>query len=125
MAGAYPPKGSQGEKVLKALASGRKLDVASAYHHFNVSAIGARVSELRRLGWPVRSLDLPHPNREECHDQRVKVYVLDEHFRNWFISESERLGSPDLVDPVTYGGEDGRGKFATWSKDDYERARNA
>lgn len=113
----FPNRDSQQYRLLDALLGGARVDPISAIRDLNVMIVSARVSELRRLGWPVRAKAVPHPNTEKFPAEKITVYWLDEHFRDWIGREG--LGQH----PSAYPFKDGRGKFAGWTADDYRKGQ--
>lgn len=101
----FPARGTQQWRLLEAMLEGEKITPITALIDHNVFIPAARCAELRRLGWPVRTLTVPHPNTEKFPDAKLPVYLLDEHFRLWAVN------SPDGTHPLDYPGEDGRGRF--------------
>lgn len=104
-----PPEGTQQWRVLKALLSGQRLDPITSIIECNCFAVNARVSELRKLGWPIRTLKTPHPNREAFPDATLPTYLIDAHFRSWIANNPG-------AHPFDYPDSDGRGKFADEEK---------
>jgi hypothetical protein len=102
-----PNEGGQQWRVLMGLLDGDKITPISAIIDYNCFAINARASELRKLGWPIRVIDMPHPNQEKFPGAMLPCYFMDAHFREWAISQ--RGKNPH---PLDYPGQDGRGKFA-------------
>ena len=110
----FPVKGSSQYRLLQALLGGDFVSPISAITDLNVTIVSARVSELRRLGWPIRSKEIPHPNGVKFPLDKLPVYFLDQHFRVW-IGGTEGKG----LHPCAYPFQDGRGKFSTWGESDY------
>jgi hypothetical protein len=104
-----PEKGSKAFALLHMLLRGERVTSDVAYMDLNIPALQARVSELRRRGWPIRTLEALHPRLK---NETIAVYRLDEHFRHWVLANPGRH-------PGAYPGEDGRGKFADWTEEDY------
>lgn len=102
----FPNKGSKTHKLLTYLLNGERVDPFFALMEINLPTAHARVSELRKLGWPIRSIQVPHPKL----DERVTAYVLDTHFRAWYITQQKETGT--YPHPLDYSGQEGRGKFA-------------
>lgn len=96
-----PPKGTKLYKLLGVLLKGVEVDVGYAYDNLNLSTLQARCSELRRMGWPVRTLERPHPR---LVSEMTTVYLLDTQFRRW-------LAANPAAHPKTYAVSDGRGKY--------------
>lgn len=109
MARFYPKEGTKQYALLRELLNGEEVDVLHAYLHLNLPTVQARAAELRRMGWPVRSIERPHPR---LAGETVVVYVLDKHFRIWIGQNAE-------AHPSDYPCQDGRGKFADWTAEDY------
>ena len=95
------PKG-KGYDTLQWLLAGHMLDLPTAYYELNVGALPARVSELRRLGWPINSTEAPHP---KLKDEKVMRYSMDAHFLCWWRQKGKRH-------PKDYAPQAGRGRFA-------------
>jgi hypothetical protein len=110
-----PTRGSQQERLLVALLHGVTITPINAIMDYNVLIPSARMAELRRMGWPVRSLELAHPSNKFI-GVTMTAYALDDHFRRWY-------GTPDNLGkhPGEYPGKDGRGKFEDWNSEDFER----
>lgn len=85
------PESSQGV-VLSALLQGRTLDVGQAFLEWNLPTLPSRVSELRRLGWPIRSDKQPHPR---LLGQFISVYFIDRRFRDWYSAGKHPKDYPD------------------------------
>lgn len=102
----YPAKGSKAYSLLNALLKGEVVDTVWCMVELNLQTPNARVSELRKAGWPIRSVKKPHP---KLTDEKITAYTLDNHFRRWFLHE-DVVGTRH---PLDYPGQDGRGKFAT------------
>lgn len=98
-----PPRGSKVYRLLSALLAGEEIDILYAYLELNIPAVQARCAELRAAGWPIRTLDKPHPKLPR---EKVKVYVLDTQFRRWIAENPEKH-------PRDYPVQAGRGKWAT------------
>lgn len=96
-----PPVGTKLYKLLAALLKGVEVDPGYAYMELNLSTLQARASELRKMGWPVRALEKPHP---KLINERITVYLLDSGFRRWI---AENPGTH----PREYQIQDGRGKY--------------
>ena len=101
-----PPEGSQQWRLLMGLLDGDTITPIGAIIDYNVSIPAARCAELRALGWPIRKVNVPHPNQTKFHDQFLPGYLLDAHFRRWMKTEEGRH-------PLDYPSQDGRGKFVT------------
>lgn len=110
----FPKTGSQQWRLLRALLAGDRVTPIVALVSLNVMVVSARVSELRRMGWPIRSLPSPHPNREAFPGEMLPMYFLDQHFRIWIGGPEGRGKHPGL-----YSDSDGRGKFAAWGMAEY------
>jgi len=80
-----PSRGSKQYVLLEALLRGVRVDPFIALMEWNLPSLNARVSELRKMGWPVRSIALPHP---KLRDETITAYVLDAHFRRWMIANA-------------------------------------
>ena len=88
-------------RLLAALLKGIEVDPGYAYQELNLPTLQARCSELRKMGWPVRTIDRPHPR---LINERTTYYLLDSHFRQW-------LAAHPGTHPKHYGGQSGRGKY--------------
>ena len=66
-----PTPGSQCETLLMAMQSGARLTVLTALDKYGVYACSQRMTDLRRLGWPVKSERLKLPS-----GKIVAVYFL-------------------------------------------------
>jgi hypothetical protein len=103
---AYPNPDSQQDRLLKGLLAGDKITPISAIVDYNCLIPAARCAELRRLGWPIRTTEVTHPNHEKFPRAKLTVYFIDDHFRLWYATQ------PNDVHPAEYKGQEGRGKFA-------------
>jgi hypothetical protein len=106
-----PKNGSKAYLLLGALLEGVRVDPIYATAQLNLLTVNARVSELRKLGWPIRTISVPHP---KFRRETMPSYYLDAHFRAWM---TENPGQH----PGAYPDTDGRGKFDTWTEDDFKR----
>jgi len=106
-----PNEGSKSYRLLALLLAGRTIDPRVAFDELNLPTVQARVSELRRLGWPVRSIERPHPR---LPGETMVEYSLDSHFRAWM---TENPGKH----PGEYPFKDGRGKFADMTVEEFKR----
>lgn len=112
----YPAEGTKAYKLLAALLSGQKVDPWWALDNLNLPTVHARCAELRRVGWPVRTVMEPHPR---LPGEVYPVYSLAADFRRWIVANPSRH-------PGEYQDDDGRGKFGDWTAEDYRRgARDA
>lgn len=102
----FPAEGGQQWRLLKGLLAGDKITPISSLIDYNCFAPNARCSELRKLGWPIRTLEVAHPNQDKFPGAMLPCYVIDEHFRLWAAD------APPGTHPAEYAGRDGRGKFA-------------
>lgn len=98
----YPNKGTTTHKLLYALLNGRSMTVIDTLMEFNLMTPNARVSELRKVGWPIRSLKVPHP---KLPNEEVVSYYMEAPFRKWWIDQGQK------GDPNDYPYDAGRGKF--------------
>jgi hypothetical protein len=105
-----PAEKSQQYRLLRGLLNGDRITPISSIVDYNCFAPMARCAELRKMGWPIRTLDVPHPNQDKFPGAMLPAYVLDEHFRQWVVD------SPNGAHPMDYPGQEGRGKFTTNSK---------
>jgi hypothetical protein len=96
-----PARGSKAYKLLSHLLRGVEIDAGYAYLELNLPTLQARASELRKLGWPVRALERPHPR---LINEKTVYYLLDATFRQWIAENSDKH-------PNEYPGLEGRGKY--------------
>lgn len=96
-----PTAGTKLYRLLQALLKGVEVDPGYAYTELNLPTLQARASELRKLGWPVRALERPHP---KLINERTTFYLLDSNFRQWIAANPR-------VHPKNYPGMEGRGKY--------------
>jgi hypothetical protein len=108
---AYPAIGTQQERLLKGLLAGDKITPITSIVEYNVFIPAARCAELRALGWPIRKLQVPHPNQDKFRGHMLPAYFIDDHFRYWYATQ------PNDAHPAEYKGKEGRGKFAEMSLD--------
>ena len=101
-----PSESSQNWRILMGLLDGDKITPIGSIIDYNCFAVNARCSELRALGWPIRTLKVQHPNQTKFPGEMLPCYVLDAHFRTWIKAVSGRH-------PLDYPSQDGRGKFTT------------
>lgn len=59
-----PKNGSQNDKILRHLLSGKRLTRYEAILMFRVQNITARISELRQMGFNVKSFEKVDPNNQ-------------------------------------------------------------
>ena len=114
-----PTRGSQEERILKAMLEGVILTPISAIMDYNVLIPSARVAELRRRGWPIRSLEMPHPS-DKFIGKTLTAYAFDQPFRRWY-GAVDNYGKH----PGEYPDTDGRGKFESWTVEDFRRGEKA
>jgi len=71
-------KKSQVEKILKYLASGKKLTASVAKNRFSVERLPARIYDLRELGWTIHTEKQPRGTfyQLESTEQAEAVEVL-------------------------------------------------
>jgi hypothetical protein len=50
-----PPHGTQNYRLLMAMQCGARLTVAKALNEYGVFALSQRCTELRKMGWPIKS----------------------------------------------------------------------
>lgn len=103
----FPPKGGQQWRLLEGLLAGDTISPISSIIDYNCFAPNARCSELRKMGWPIRTLELPHPRQDLFPGAMLPCYLIDQHFREW------ALAAPEGTHPMEYPGQDGRGKFGS------------
>lgn len=101
----FPAEGTQQYRLLTALLDGRMIDPITAITDLNVGIVAARAAELRRLGWSVRTMEIPHPNKADFPDATLTRYFMDQHYRAWMKD------SPAGTHPDEYPFDDGRGRF--------------
>jgi len=97
------PTPEKTRKFLVALLNGQKTTTIDTLLEFNLQTPNARASELRSMGWAIRTGNVRHPKLE---GEVIKAYYMDVHFLNWWRQHTD-------IDPFNYGAQDGRGKFAT------------
>ena len=61
---AFPPSTTKAHHLLVTLLNGIEVDTFYSLLNFNLATPNARVAELRKMGWPIRSLTRPHPRLE-------------------------------------------------------------
>lgn len=59
-----PKNDSQNDKILKHLLSGRRLTRYEAILMFRVQNLTARISELRQMGFNVKTIEKVDPNKQ-------------------------------------------------------------
>lgn len=101
-----PPEGTQQWRLLMGLLDGDTVTPIGAIVDYDVSIPAARCAELRKLGWPIRVIPVPHPNQTKFPTSTLPGYILDAHFRTWIKAERGRH-------PLDYPSQSGRGKFVT------------
>lgn len=106
-----PEEGTQQWRVLMGLLDGDKITPISAIISYNCFAINARCSELRKLGWPILTMQVPHPNQTKFPSAQLPCYLLDAHFRRWMHERDPETGKSKH--PLDYPFQAGRGKFVT------------
>lgn len=109
-----PAKGSQAERLLIAMLHGRIISAYEALYYHNVSIPAARCAELRRMGWPIRTVEVAHPNAAQFPTEKLTAYFVDAHFREWY-GDPSNLGKP----PSEYPFKEGRGKFEDWTTEEF------
>lgn len=97
-----PVRKTKSYDLLAEMLKGREFDLIDAVRLLNVQSINARVSELRRMGWPIISDTKPHPS---LPGEEMMVYRLDMHFRNWYWNDHK-----GKIDPNLYDADDGARK---------------
>lgn len=113
-----PSKGSQQERLLISMLHGSVVDPIKAITELNIMIPSARAAELRRMGWPIRTIEQPHPRPDLFPNAVLPAYFIDNHFRRWY-GDPENLGKH----PGEYPFKDGRGKFEDWKVDDFKGGR--
>lgn len=106
MMNSLPSQNSQAFRVLEGLLRGDKISPITAVVDYNCFAVNARCSELRKLGWPVSVIDVPHPNQTKFPDTFLPCYYFDNHFLRWMNANKEK-------EPSDYPSQSGRGKFVS------------
>lgn len=101
----FPAEGGQQWRILKGLLAGDVITPISAIVDYNCGIPAARCAELRKLGWPIRVIEVPHPKQDKFPGAMLAAYIIDAHFREWIAS------APDGTHPAEYPSQDGRGKF--------------
>jgi hypothetical protein len=99
--------GSAASAMLHDMLQGRTVTVITALMDYNLMTPNARASELRKAGWPINSLQLPHP---KLAGETITGYSMDAHFRDWWIKNGNDKR------PIDYAPQAGRGKFAKETK---------
>lgn len=107
-----PQEGTKQFALLRALLQGATVDPIYAVAELNLPTANARASELRRMGWPIRDTQVPHPKLER---EVMTAYFFDTHFRAWMAANMDKH-------PSEYPYKEGRGKFSEWSPDDFAKA---
>ena len=99
-----PREGSTRYRILEKMLAGRTLTSLDAILELGLETLHARCAELRGLGWPIRTIYVPHP---KLANKPMTGYMLDAHFRRWM---RENEGRP----PCEYlnGTDAGLRKFA-------------
>lgn len=103
LANPFPPDGSKAHKLLGLLLKGEKMDTVRCMMELNLQTPNARVSEMRKLGWPIRSVKFPHPTLDGEH---IVQYSFAQPFLRWYLVEHDGKKHPS-----EYPHNDGRGKF--------------
>lgn len=98
----YEPTSPKARLLLQALLNGREMSVIDTVMEFNLMTPNARVSEMRKAGWPIKSLKNPHPN---LMTEKITVYYMDIKFRQWWAENGHSAV------PSDFGNAEGRGKF--------------
>lgn len=92
------PKGETALIILERMLRAEPVTLLWAITELALETLPARIAELRRLGWPIRSIEYVHPT---LHDKTLTEYVLDKHFRRWY---GDNFGTH----PAEYPGMEGR-----------------
>jgi hypothetical protein len=99
----WPSKTSKTWLLLRDLLNGDQIDVIDTMTRYNLMTPNARVSELRGMGWPIRSLKVAHPT---LLGEEVTAYYMEVGFRHWWVENDQD------ANPWDYPRQEGRGKFA-------------
>ena len=100
-----PDDDTQQYRLLRAMLDGEVITPIVSIVEHNVFIPAARCAELRALGWPVRTMRVPHPNPKKFPKAGMTAYFLDNHFRRWMRDNPG-------TSPKEYPFDEGRGKFA-------------
>ena len=98
----YYPSSPKARSLLRELLNGREMSVIDTLMEFNLMTPNARVSEMRKMGWPIKSLKQPHPT---LLTEKITVYYMDVRFRKWWLDNWQHAS------PADYENAEGRGKF--------------
>jgi hypothetical protein len=71
----WPKRGSLEDRALEMFMSGRLLDHPDFEAETASWRLAAVVCDLRDLGWPIESIDIPSPT-EECQNRFIALYRL-------------------------------------------------
>lgn len=71
----WPTKGTLADKALKMLLDGCKIDHPDFENSTRSWRLGAVIFTLRRLGWPIESIDVPSPTLDNPA-RIIAVYYL-------------------------------------------------
>lgn len=99
----FPNEGGKAYKLLALLLKGEKVDTVRSMLELNLQTPNARVAEMRKAGWPIRSVKKPHPT---LAGEKIVEYSFAAPFLRWYVTEHE-----GKVHPADYPNNDGRGKF--------------
>jgi hypothetical protein len=72
----WPKRGSLPERALHMLLDGKRIDHADFIKHACGWRLAAAIHDLRELGWPVQTIEVPRPTK---HAPRrvIGLYVLE------------------------------------------------
>jgi hypothetical protein len=72
----WPTRGTLADRALSTLMDGRTLDHLDFIQEVGSWRLAAYVSDLKDLGWPVETIEVPSPT-EQCPDRVIALYRLD------------------------------------------------
>lgn len=75
----WPTKGTLQDKALALLMDGNEIDHPEFEDITGSWRLGALIFQLRWLGWPIETLDIPSPTRD-IPDRIIALYRLDGRF---------------------------------------------
>lgn len=75
----WPTKGTLADKALALFMEGRLIDHPDFEALTGSWRLGAVIFELRKLGWPIKTLDIPSPT-QDIPDRIIALYRLDDRF---------------------------------------------
>lgn len=72
----WPTRGTLADRLLGALMNGQTLDHLDFIQEVGSWRLAAYVSDLKELGWPVETIEIPSPT-EQSPDRVIALYRLD------------------------------------------------